>query len=86
MNLKELVVAVSGSTGVEATSVKKVLDAAFVTISNQLATEEPIRLQGFGTFLKRPGKEGGEARVIFRLPLTEAQKADRKAKKAQAAG
>jgi nucleoid DNA-binding protein len=90
MNLKELVVAVSAGSGVGADSVKKVLEATFATIHKELKGEEPIKLQGFGTLLRKPGKEGGEDKIIFRSPLSKAErdvkKQKRLAKKSEAAG
>jgi hypothetical protein len=90
MNLKELIEAVSTSTGVEKASVKKVLDSAFATMGKQLKGEDGVKIQGFGSLLKRPGKEGGEARIVFRAPLTKVQKEEKKkkklAKKAEAGG
>ena len=81
MNLNELIDAVSSTTGLDKASVKKTLDATFATISNQLKTDDAVKIQGFGNFVKKPGKDGGEARVIFRLPLTGAQKEAKKQKK-----
>jgi len=81
MNLNELVEAVSTRTEIGAESVKKVLDATFATINKELKGEDPVKLQGFGTLMKKPGKDGGEARIVFRLPLSKAQKKVKKQKK-----
>jgi len=81
MNLKELVEAVSGSTGIEVDSVRKVLDATFATVNKQITGEEPIKLQGFGTFMRRPAKDDGPARVVFRAWLSKEQKEEKKKKK-----
>jgi nucleoid DNA-binding protein len=81
MNLNELVDAVSSTTGLDKASVRKTLDATFATISAHLKTDDAVRIEGFGNFMKKPGKDGGEARVVFRLPPTDAQKEAKKQKK-----
>lgn len=94
MNIKELVESVSGSTGIEASSVKKVIEATISTLNKQLDGREPVKLQGLGTFARRPGKlEGKPDRVVFRPWLTKEQKRakkqgkkEKKLKKAESAG
>jgi len=81
MELKNLVEAVSTSTGVAPDSVKKVLDAAFAAVSKQMSGEEPIKLHGFGTFTRKAGKEEGKSRVVFRQWKSEGQKEAKKQKK-----
>ena len=81
MDLNGLTTAVSGSTGIAPDSVKKVLDAAFATITQQLTGEEPVKLQGLGTLARKPGKKDGKSRVVFRPQLTKAEKAAKKKKK-----
>jgi nucleoid DNA-binding protein len=81
MNLKELIEAVSTSTGVEKSSVTKVLDAAFAAMSKQLKGEDAVKIQGFGTLAKKTGKDGKESRIVFRAPLTKIQKEEKKKKK-----
>jgi nucleoid DNA-binding protein len=90
MNLKELVDAVATSTGVKTDSVKKVLDTTFATIHKELKGEGPIKLAGFGTLVKKPAKNGGEPRIVFRAPISKAEREVRKqkrlTKKSEAAG
>jgi nucleoid DNA-binding protein len=81
MNLKELIDEVSTSTGVEKPSVKKVLDSAFATMNKQLKGEGAVKIHGFGSFVKKPRKDGGEPRVVFRVPLTKDQKEAKKQKR-----
>jgi nucleoid DNA-binding protein len=81
MNLEDLIEAVSTGTGVEKPSVKKVLDAAFATMSKQLKGDDAVKIHSFGSFVKKPGKDGGEPRIVFRLPLTKMQKEEKKKKK-----
>jgi nucleoid DNA-binding protein len=81
MNLKELVEAVSNGSGVGADSVKKVLNATFATIHKELKGEEPVKLQGFGTLVRKPGKDGKEDRIVFRSPLSKAEREVKKQKK-----
>ena len=88
MNLKELVESVSGSTGIAAASVKRVLDATISAVNKEMEGEEPIKLQGLGTFVRRAGKEDGTTRIVFRPWLTkdqrQAKKEKKKTKKAEA--
>jgi hypothetical protein len=89
MELKELVQAVSDSTGVAPDSVRKVLDAAFIVVNKEMGGEEAVKLQGLGTFMRKPGKDQGDSRVVFRPWLNkeqrEAKKKKRLAKKSEAA-
>ncbi|MGD0192662.1 MAG: HU family DNA-binding protein [Rhizomicrobium sp.] len=66
MEIKELVESVSSSTGVEPGSVRRVLDAAFVAVTNGMGGEKPVKLEGLGIFRKKEGKEPGKSKVVFR--------------------
>ena len=86
MNLKELVGKVSGSTGVAADTVQKVLDATISAI-NKGEGDQPIKLNGLGTFARKTPKKGGDEKIVFKPWLTkdqkQAKKALRKEKKAK---
>ncbi|HEY5049182.1 MAG TPA: HU family DNA-binding protein [Rhizomicrobium sp.] len=81
MKIEDLVKTVSGSTGVQADVTKKVIDATLETLGKQMAGEEPVKLQGFGTFMRKPGKEEGKTRVVFRSWPSKDEKLARKKKK-----
>ena len=84
MKMKELVEEVSKCSGVGPGQVRKVLDATFATVAKQMAADDAVRLQGFGTFMRREGKNGGQSRIVFRQWLTKDEKqAKKKEKKSQ---
>jgi nucleoid DNA-binding protein len=82
MDLKELVEGVSGSTGTPPEAVRKVLDATFAAVTKQMAADEPLKLEGFGTFVRKGVKEEGKARIVFRPWLTKEQRQEQKGKHA----
>jgi nucleoid DNA-binding protein len=78
MEMKELVEVVSAGTGVEAGSVRRVLDAAFIAVTKGMSGEKPVKLEGLGTFRKKEGKEPGKSKVVFRPWLSKSEKAEKK--------
>lgn len=50
MNKKELICAVSAKTGKTQKDCELILNAAFATIEDTLATNETVRIIGFGSF------------------------------------
>ena len=85
MNLKELVADVSGSTGIGEDSVRRVVKATIVAMSKHMEGDKPMKLQGLGTFMRKPSKKDAEkSRVVFRpWPTAEEKKARKEKKKAK---
>lgn len=81
MNLKELIEKVSGSTGVASDTVQKVLDAAITTINKGTEGDQPVKLNGLGTFARKTPKKGGGEKVVFKPWMTKDQKKAKKAKR-----
>lgn len=50
MNKKDLVTLLSEKTKLKQCDVKKVIETFFVTVVDQIAAEERVRIKGFGVF------------------------------------
>jgi nucleoid DNA-binding protein len=66
MTLEEMAQLVSKRTKVEQAAVQKVLRAALSTIKEQIEKDERTRVPGFGVFIRKPGKEPGTTRIVFK--------------------
>jgi hypothetical protein len=78
MKLLQLVHTVSGRSGVDPQTTRKVLETAFGILSEQLAADENVRLEGLGSFVHKPSTEPGKrSRTVFR-PWSPKDSADTK--------
>jgi|HubBroStandDraft_2_1064218.scaffolds.fasta_scaffold206430_2 nucleoid DNA-binding protein len=63
---KDWVEVISKATKVEKASVRKVINATVEALRDEIAKEERVSFPRLGSFIRRPGKEPGESRVVFR--------------------
>jgi nucleoid DNA-binding protein len=66
VDIKEVAEKVGAKTGIDVQLAQSVLTQAFAIVGEQLAKEERVALQGFGTFLRKATKEPGKSRTFFR--------------------
>jgi nucleoid DNA-binding protein len=81
MSLKEFSETISVKTKVEPGSVQKVLHAAFADLSERMTKEERCKVPGFGTFVKKTGKQPGKSRISFKPWPSKDERVQRKEKK-----
>ena len=81
MSLKEFSEAISAKTKVEPALVEKVLHAAFTDLGERMTKEERCKVPGFGTFVKKTGKEPGKSRISFKPWPSKDERVQRKEKK-----
>ena len=70
MKLGELSEMISKQAKVEETAVRKTLKATLAYLKEQIEKEERFLVPGFGTFVRKEGKEPGQSRVMFK-PVKE---------------
>ena len=80
MSLKDFSEAISTKTKVEANVVHKVLHAAFADLGERMTKEGRIKVPGFGTFVKKEGKEPGKSRISFKPLASKDERLQRKEK------
>lgn len=86
MNKSDLVKTVANATSTTNAEAKRVVDAVFATLANEMKNGEPIRIAGFGTFTVRERTERtaknprtGE-RIVIRATRVPAFKAGKELK------
>ena len=85
MTMKELIETVSTKSKTESQIVKRVLTSVMDTLKDSIEKEEKVKVQGFGTFMRKTSKKDPQqSRIVFKLstPKDPEKVKERKAKKA----